>query len=369
MPHERPHLGPGLIPTARYFGWKVRILDEHELSYFFGFTPQIQLGSRNATWHANGELDFIGQWTPVRTRRMRGELEWWFRWIQAFSKLTTSEFANTQLLTVHPNDADTDSRQPDLSIATLWWEQDFFDMFGFRIGQLNAQNMWGINEYIANDRTAFMALPLTGPYGTAFMVNEIGLGLQIGIWNDWVYLSAGLQEATANGQYPDFRSLARGELAYFAEFGVTPDFGGPNEGGYRVTYSYIGRTGSGPFDVPGHSIVVSAKQRIVNKWGLFGRYTQSFRRFPEDLFRLAVVAGFVAMQPFGFTSDTLGLAYIYDRPTNAALRNEHGAEFSWRFQLTQLFSLTPDLQVYFRPSKATDNDFSTVITLRLQLAI
>lgn len=41
----------------------------------------------------------------------------------------------------------------------------------------------------------------------------------------------------------------------------------------------------------------------------------------------------------------------------------------WRFQLTQLFSLTPDLQLYFTPAQATDNDFTTIVTLRLELAI
>ena len=369
MPHERPHLGDGLIPTARYFEWKVRVANEHELGYFLGYTPQIQLGSRDARWQSNAELDFIGSWTAVRARRTRGELEWWFRWNQTFTKLTTSEFADSQFLTVHTNDGDIGDKGHEVSLSTLWWEQDFLDMIGFRIGQLNAQTMWGINEYLSNDRTGFMAQPLTGPYGTSFMVNEIGLGLQLGVWNEWVYLSLGLQEATANGQYPDFESLARGDLAYFAEFGVTPDFGGPNEGAYRVTYSYIGRTGSGPNERPGHSLVISAKQRIVNQWGLFGRYTQSFERLPEDSFRLAVVAGFVHLQPFGFTSDKVGLAYIYDRPTDATLRNEHGMELYWRFQLTQIFSVTPDLQVYFTPAKATDDDFSTIFTVRLQLAI
>lgn len=82
-----------------------------------------------------------------------------------------------------------------------------------------------------------------------------------------------------------------------------------------------------------------------------------------------MTAGFVRLQPFDFSSDTVGLAYIYDRPTDLALRNEHGMELYWRFQLTQLFSVTPDLQVYFTPSKATDGDFSTVFTVRLQLAI
>jgi len=369
MPHESPHLGAGVIPTERYFSWKVGLLDDHELQYFLGYTPQIQLGSRDARWQANSELDFIGEWTALRTRRMRGELEWWFRWNQTFTTLTTSQFANTQFLTVYTNDGGTDSKGHDVSLATLWWEQDFFDMVGFRIGQLNAQTMWAINEYIGNDRTGFMALPLTGPYGTAFMVNEIGLGLQIGLWSDFAYLTLGLQEATANGQYPDFKSLARGDLAYFAEVGVTPNLGRPYEGAYRVTYSYIGRTGSNPGEEPGHSVVVSARQRFANTWGLFGRYTQSFNRLPQDLFRLAVVAGVVQLQPFGFTSDRVGLAYIYDRPTDSTLRNEHGMEIYWRFQLTQIFSVTPDLQMYFTPSKAVDGDFSTILTLRLQLAI
>jgi len=44
-------------------------------------------------------------------------------------------------------------------------------------------------------------------------------------------------------------------------------------------------------------------------------------------------------------------------------------EFCRRFQLTRIFSVAPDPRLYFTPSKATNDDFSTVATLRLQLAI
>ena len=368
MPHERPHLGPGVIPTLRYFEWKVWVKERHGLNYFFGYTPQVQLGSVDTTWHANSELDFVGGWDALKRQRTKGTLDWWLRWNQTLSRLTTRQFSDTQLLALETNDGDTGSRHYELSVATLEWEQYFFDTVGFRIGQINSQTTWGNNDFLDDDRSKFMALPLTGPYGAAFMEAPIGLGLHLGVWNDWTYFVIGLQEATANQFYPDFQSLARGDLAYFAEFAFTPDYLGPNEGAYRFTYSYIGRTGNGPNEGPGHSVVVSAQQRIIDRWGLFARYTQSFKRLPED-FRLAVVAGFIHLQPFNFHSDKLGVAYIYDRPTDSTRKNEHGMEFFWRFQLTQLFSVTPDLQLYFTPAQSTDNNFGTVITLRLQLAI
>lgn len=74
--------------------------------------------------------------------------------------------------------------------------------------------------------------------------------------------------------------------------------------------------------------------------GIFGRYTQSFERLPEDGFRLAVSAGLVVLQPFGANSDRIGIAYIFDDPSDAALRSEHGIELFWRLQLTQLLSVT-----------------------------
>jgi hypothetical protein len=369
MPHDRPHLGVGLIPTGRYFEWKVRLSDEDAVNYFLGFTPQLQLGSRSGKFHVNSELDFIGNWTPFDSRKMTGELQWWFRWNQTYTTLNTEQFADSQFLTIKPNDGDTGTRKSNLAAALLSWGHYFVGRVGYRIGQLNAQTLYGVNEFLSNDRTDFMALPLAGPFGTAFMEKPIGLGLQIGAWNDLVYGTAGLQEATANQEYPDFSSLARWEMAYFAEFGLTPGFGTALEGAYRVTYSYIGRTGAGPSEGPGHSVVVTASQRIHDRWGLFGRYTQAFRRLPQDDFRLAVVAGFVRLGPFGFSSDRVGLAYIFDKPSDGALRNEHGIEVYWRFQLTQLFSVTPDLQVYFTPSKAMDDDFSVIGGLRLQLAI
>lgn len=369
MPHDRPHLGAGVIPTSRYFKWKVRLSDEEVVDYFLGFTPQLQLGSRGGKFHVNSELDFIGDWTAFDSREMTGELQWWFRWNQTYTTLNTEQFANTQFLTVEPNDGDTGARRNNLAVALLSWGHYFLNRVGYRIGQLNAQTLYGVNEFLSNDRTDFMALPLAGPFGTAFMEKPLGVGLQIGAWSDLVYGTAGLQEATANQEYPDFSSLARWEMAYFAELGFTPWFGTDLEGAYRITYSYIGRTGPGPNEGPGHSVVVTASQRIHDRWGLFGRYTQAFRRLPQDDIRLAVVAGVVRLGPFGFSSDRVGIAYIFDKPSDGSLRNEHGMELYWRFQLTQLFSVTPDLQVYFTPSKAMDDDFTVIGGLRLKLAI
>ena len=369
MPHADAHLGPGVIPTNRYFDWKVRLSDEEAVDYFLGFTPQLQLGSRGGKFHVNSELDFIGDWTPFDSGKMTGELQWWFRWNQTYTTLNTGRFANSQLLTVDPNDGDTGARRSNLAIPLLSWGHYFLNRVGYRIGQLNAQTLYGVNEFLSNDRTDFMAVPLAGPFGTAFMEKPIGVGLQIGAWNDLVYGTAGLQEATATQEYPDFSSLARWEMAYFAELGLTPWFGTDLEGAYRITYSYIGRTGPGPNEGPGHSVVVTASQRIHDRWGLFGRYTQAFRRLPQDDIRLAVVAGVVRLGPFGFSSDRVGIAYIFDKPSDGSLRNEHGMELYWRFQLTQLFSVTPDLQVYFTPSKAMDDDFTVIGGLRLQLAI
>ena len=369
MPHDRPHLGPGVIPTERYFIWKVRMLEEHELQWYLGFTPQVQVGTLDGAWHVNSEADFIGEWEPFKLRRTRGQLEWWLRWNQTYTALTTAEFARREDLVVQTNDGDTGDRNYSLSIATLWWEQTLFDFVGFRIGQLNAQTMYGLNEYLSNDRTSFMALPLSGPYGTGFMEAPIGLGIQAGFWNDWAYASGGVQEATANQEYPDFQSLAAGELAYFAEVGVTPRYETDDEGAYRVTYSYIGRTGDGAANQPGHSLVVSAKQRIRGRYGLFGRYTQSFNRLPEDGFRLAVVGGLVFLQPLGFESDRVGIAYIFNAPSDGALRNEHGIETFWRLQLTQLFSVTPDVQLYFTPARSASRKPVAIFGLRIQLSI
>ena len=369
MPHERPHLGPGVIPAERYFAWKVRRLEEQQLQWYLGLTPQVQVGTLDGAWHVNSEADFIGEWEPFKLQRTRGQLEWWLRWNQTYTTLTTAEFARRENLVVQTNDGDTGDRKYSLSIATLWWEQTFFDVFGFRLGQLNAQTMYGVNEYLSNDRTSFMALPLAGPYGTGFMEAPIGLGIQAGVWNDWAYATGGVQEATANQEYPDFQSLAAGELAYFAEVGVTPRYDTPDEGAYRVTYSFIGRTGDGASDQPGHSLVVSAKQRIRGRWGLFGRYTQSFKRLPEDGFRLAVVGGLVFVQPLGFDSDRVGIAYIFSAPSDGALRNEHGIEAFWRLQLTQLLSVTPDLQLYFTPARGTNRKPVAVFGLRMQVAI
>lgn len=62
-----------------------------------------------------------------------------------------------------------------------------------------------------------MARPLTGPYGAVFMDAPIGLGLHLGVWNDWTYLVVGKRLPE------DFRLAAVARFIHVQPFNFNSD--------------------------------------------------------------------------------------------------------------------------------------------------
>ena len=129
-----------------------------------------------------------------------------------------------------------------------------------------------------------MARPLAAAAGAQWVgYNDIGLGVNGIVWKGPVYFSAAAIDAKANREYPDFDSLADGELLYLGEVGYEQDLGSPNEAAIRLTVSHLDLSdGDSPAAGRGQSVMLSGLRIFDDRWALAGRYSRSFKRLSAD---------------------------------------------------------------------------------------
>ena len=76
--------------------------------------------------------------------------------------------------------------------------------------------------------------------------------------------------------------------------------------------------------------------------------------------------------PVSRSDDTLGIGLNWARPSveayGTALNDEYTAELYYRYQLTQLFSITPDIQYLVNPALNPDKGNVLVVGLRGRLS-
>jgi hypothetical protein len=354
-PYDDALVGHGLL-GPEYFSFKNRLWLEAGLSFGGYASANVQWGSEGGPEHAISELLLLGTWEPVRHENSTGRLVVGFAHDQTFGHPTTRAFADAQRLVETPNDLDTDPKLTFTTLGLLHWEHEVHTGpgrgWGVRAGQLYGPSYFGVARYLDDDRRYFMARPLAAAAGAQWVgFNDIGLGVNGIGWKAPFYLSAAVMDGKANRKYPDFSSLADGQLLYLAEVGYERDVDGPDEVAVRLTLSHLDvRDGDGPDRGPGQSVMLSADRRFGNRWALAGRWSRSFERLSAD-YRGLVSIGGLWLRPFGRANDRLGLGVFVGDPSDAARGAESGGEVFYRLQLTQGVSLMPDLQYWSRSDR------------------
>lgn len=332
-----------------YFDFKNRLWVEKGFSFGGYISANIQAGSQGGPAHGISESLILGAYEIVRTPKSAGRIVFGVAHDHTFGHPTTRVFADNQRLIETPNDLDTD---PDLTFTTigllLWaqeWHTDPTQGFGFKIGQIYAPSYFGPARYLDDDRRYFMARPLAAAGGAQWVGNnDIGLGAVMGAWKRPFYITIGAIDGMANRNYPDFESIAQGNMLYLGEIGLERDPDGPNEAAIRVTFSHLDinqLAGSG------QSIMVSGDIHFNGKWALAWRWSKSLKRLMADhqeLFSL----GILWISPFSSSQDLAGFGLFSGKPSDAAHNWESGFEVFYKLQLTHAVSVLPDLQYWFR---------------------
>jgi len=273
---------------------------------------------------------------------------------------SAGQFADSVGTTILAND---DVGGATNALGHLAWTQNFLDGdVQISIGQLALKIMLDQNDYAGWDRTSFMAQPLAGNPVRNFPIAALGIDTTVHLTDD---LQVSLLLADADGYpfYPDFKSFGR-RFVYVPGFVYTPTIQGWGKGRYEVNFSHIERTerfgGSGPSS----SVwLFSFQQEFSQKLAGFFRFgTGDGRRTPVQQ---ALSTGIVFTRPLGYNNDRLGIGFMWQDPSDSTRRDDYGMEMFWRLQMTQNIEVTPDVQLYFDPSRSPNRDIEAAFGFRL----
>lgn len=354
-PYGDPLLGDGLL-AADYFRWKNELWIDKGLSLGGYVSANSQWSSEQGDVHAVGEFLFLAEWELARSEFSARRLVLGLAHDQTFGHPTTREFANEIGLVETPDDLDTESSLSFTTLGLLHWEHEIRHSpnrgWGYRAGQLYSPSYFAIATYLDDDRRYFMARPLAAAAGAQwFGSNDIGLGANVVWWRGPWYLSGSVTDAKANRHYPDFESLSAGRFLYLGEIGFESDPGGPNELTVRATASHLDihdENGG-----PGQAAIVSALKRFDDRWAVVARWSKSIGRLSSD-YRELLSIGSLWLAPFGRSRDLLGIGAFTGDPADTSLHRESGGEIFYRLQLSQGFSVMPDLQYWRRGQDSGD---------------
>jgi carbohydrate-selective porin OprB len=96
----------------------------------------------------------------------------------------------------------------------------------------------------------------------------------------------------------------------------------------------------------------------------FVRYAYADRGINGIRQNASVGVGFEEV--FGQNYDLVGLALSWEEPADKTLRDQYIFEAFYRFHITPLTHLTPDIQVVMDPANSPTKDAVTIFGLRLR---
>jgi porin len=360
----------GLKP---YFDWKRRINEEHGVS----LGAQLYVLYQDASSSLPGRDDdafgnifrFFGKWTVFnKDNGSSGRLEWRVESRQNFGSYQApgSLGSATGIATVVPGFAYSDNF--DLDIPIVNWTQIFADgRAGYAVGRLAFDVYLDAFPFQTFSRgflnRSFILNPTMPTTGTG----AIG-GVVKGFVTDNVWLGAQMHDANAVSGDFDWDTVEEGEWLKAVEVGYTPSFDERNAKRVQFTYwEKDERTLAGVSK--GSGWAVSAAYKMNDKYFPFVRFGHSDGGGGVAA-ETAISAGVEITQSFDQVW-TVGAGWAKpSRETfGPGVRNETVLETSYKFQLSQNFSITPDVQVIFNPSNDRSESSVWVVGLRAILSM
>jgi porin len=356
------HLGPSCIDRAfAPFKCMDTKLEEMGGPQLVGlYAPIWQGGTQRG--HDNmisQSLNIYGEWELLRKPGNEGTLYLFYLHESESTGTTAGQFADGIGTTILPNDDVGDAVH---ALGHLAWSQHFFDSrLQVSVGQLALKIYIDQNDYAGWDRTAFMSQPLAGNSVRNFPIAALGVDTMFRVTDN---LEFSLTAADADGRpfYPDFHSFGR-RWVYVPGIVFKTDLPCLGKGRYEVNFSHTERTER--FN-PGRSSSVwlfSFNQEITPTLATFLRFGTGDGR--RTTVQQSLATGIVFTQAFGYNNDWLGLGFIWTDPSDGTRRDDYGMEMFWRLQLTEDIQVTPDVQLYFDPSRNPNRDLEVAFGLRM----
>jgi porin len=250
----------------------------------------------------------------------------------------------------------------DFALKQLYWEQGSYeDRLIYRGGKIDPSDIYDGGRFVSSNYAflspAFsdtMTMPLPAP----------GLGLAAAVYPSAnTYIMGGVHDA--NGEATSFGQLDRGEFFTAIELGATPNYGRPGAGLYHITLWHDDKREKTKAP-SGRGVAVTLEQELGPDGNIVPFLRYSYGDGGATAIRQTFAVGLGLEEPFGYSIDLIGLGFSWGEPTDQALRDQYVLEAFYRFYLTPLTHITPDLQVILDPAKNPTEDMLVVGSVRLR---
>lgn len=250
----------------------------------------------------------------------------------------------------------------DFALKQLYWEQGSYeDRLIYRGGKIDPSDIYDGGRFVSSNYAflspAFsdtMTMPLPAP----------GLGLAAAVYPSAnTYIMGGVHDA--NGDANSFGQLDRGEFFTAIELGATPNYGRPGAGLYHITLWHNDEREKTKAP-SGRGVAVTLEQELGPDGNIVPFLRYSYGDGGATAIRQTFAVGLGLEEPFGYSIDLIGLGFSWGEPTDQALRDQYVLEAFYRFYLTPLTHITPDLQVILDPAKNPTEDMLVVGSVRLR---
>lgn len=349
--YQFDNLQRGLAP---YFDWKRRVNDDNGLSLGFQYYLLYQNASSSLAGRDDDALGdifrFMGNWTLFKRQSGNlGRIEWRLEsrsnrfGFQAPGSLGSA----AGIAALAPGFAYSDNFELDLAVIN--WTQGFAKgRAGYAVGRLAFDVYLDAFPFQTFSRGFLNRSFVVNPTIPTTGIGAIG-GVVKGFVSDRIWLGAQIHDANAASGNFDFDTVNEGEWLKAVEVGFTPSFN--QRKSHLVQLTFWEKDARVLAGTPrGRGWAVSSAYQINDRLFPFVRFGHSDGGggvAAED----AISAGLEIMRRFDQVW-TIGAGWA--RPSaktfGAGLSNETVLETSYKFQISQNFSLTPDLQVVFNPA-------------------
>jgi porin len=359
--------------TQGWFDWKKKVQEDHGFSIGLDYTAvglsSSEKGASGEDNAGSGMLRIFGSWDLAgRGTKNTGALAYKLEHRHSYTDVSIKDFGFDQgyVGLIEPPFSDQGTRW-----TNLYWRQRLNEGRATIVaGMIDVTDF--VNVYaLASPWTGFMNFAFSTGSASMFIPNDAAFGVAGGaMLNDNIFLIGNLANAYTDSTDPfetvgDFFS----ENEYFSsiELGWTRSQGRIYQDNMHVTLWHVDE--SLPAETPGGWGVAFNYSRSLNDDKLMPFIRGGYADEGGTLLQKSLSVGL----GYSMKSGQLGVAANWGQPNEDSfgpdLDNQTVFEAYYRWQLTEQFALTPDIQYLIDPALNPEHDSLWVFGLRARLAL
>jgi porin len=343
------------LDMTSYIRFKESLKEKIGFEYSLYYTVMSHFGTRGQP-NVNGQLHTINAWTPFRGKPNAGTAVFYYMNISQFTKTSAAQLSDDLGLTSGINDS---SVNVDMFRFVGWYQPIADEKVELYLGQFLLRDLYDRGEYAHDDTRFFLSEILSGSPSSTLPGPGLGAAATFNLGDNW---SIGGGFSDANAQARDlwnFSTFSKGDYAYMGYLNYRPEIHRLGKGSYKFSIYSVDSTATLPYSW-GASLIL--EQQIGERYAAFFKYNRAERR--QGTTRQSMAAALIRKGIHTWEDDLLGVGVGWGDPTDPSRRDEFVVEAFWRMQITPSVQLTPDIQLWLRPSKGSPTDPQAVFSLR-----